>query len=81
MGVSIVTSTYAGGNDEKNIKKACGSAIILILLFNLMFLVVGTLFSKHITLLVGANGEVFQPAYDYLKVILAFGFFHLFSSG
>lgn len=81
MGGAIVTSTYAGCNDDKNVKKARGSTILLLLLFSLMFLVIGILFSKHITLLVGANGEVFQPAYDYLKVILTFGCFQLFSSG
>lgn len=81
MGGSIVMSIYAGSKDEKLIKKARGNTLTLLFAISLLIFFAGGLLSKQIAAMLGANGEVFQPAYDYLRVVLTFGCFQMFSSG
>lgn len=81
MGGSIVMSTCAGNKDEENMRKARGVTITLLFIISVIIFLTGSFFSKHITSLLGAKGDIFQPALDYLKIVLTFGCFQMFSSG
>lgn len=81
MGGSIIMSTYAGNKDKGRMEKARGITITLLGIISILIFVVGGLFSKQIAALLGAKGEVFVPAFDYLKIVLTFGCFQMFSSG
>lgn len=81
MGGSIMMSTYTGNKDEKNMQKARGITITLLGAVSILIFIVGALFSKQIAILLGAKGDVLAPAFDYLKIVLTFGCFQLFSSG
>lgn len=81
MGGAILMSAYAGNKDEKKVQKARGNTITLLSVVSLAVFITGALFSRQITALLGAKGEVSTPAFDYLKIVLTFGGFQLFSSG
>lgn len=81
MGGSIMMSTYAGNKDERNMKNARGTTITLLSVISVLIFIVGGLFSKQIAVLLGAKADVLIPAFDYLKIVLTFGCFQLFSSG
>lgn len=81
MGGSILMSTYAGNGEKENVQKARGATIITLAAVSLILFLAGGLFSKQIVDLLGAKGTVFAPAFDYLKIVLTFGCFQIFSSG
>lgn len=81
MGGSIVMSSYAGNKQEHNMCKARGNTITLLLIISFVLFIIGSLSSRQLTFLLGANGNIFAPAFDYLKIVLTFGCFQIFSSG
>lgn len=81
MGGSIVMSTHAGLQNEHEVKKARGNTIFLLSIISIVLFIIGLFASPHIVRLLGAKDDVYAQALDYMKIVLTFGCFQLFSSG
>ena len=81
LGGSILMTTYQGAGDKKRAELAKGNTITLTAIVSVVLMVAGLLFSESIVRFLGGSGETLLPAIDYLKTVLVFGCFQMFSSG
>lgn len=71
VGSTSVLSRAIGKKDQLTVDKIMGNLIALNLVFSLIIMAVGMLFTKQIITLSGANGEILDLATRYLRIIFA----------
>ena len=71
VGSTSVLSRAIGKKDQKTVDKIMGNLIALILIFSLIIMAVGMVFTKQILMLSGASGEILNLATRYLRIIFA----------
>lgn len=71
-GAAAFLSLSQGRNDTKNVHKAIGNSILLVLLISLIFVIVGFSFTDNILDIFGASETSLGLARDYFVIILAF---------
>lgn len=81
MGGSVRMSTYAGKQDVEKSKEAKGCTVSILLVMSFLLFLLGAFFSPLLLHLLGVSGEYYQPAYDYLSIVLTFSCFQMISTG
>lgn len=76
IGYSINVSQ--GNNDKGN--RFFSHAVVLGAVLSVFFIIAGLLFSRHISLFLGADRETFHMCSTYLKVLLTFSPFFIFNN-
>ncbi len=80
VGASSVISRALGANDDERALRATGNAMLLIALFSLAIMILGTWFLDPVLRLFGASDSVLPYAHDYMSVISLGSFFICFSN-
>jgi putative MATE family efflux protein len=70
VGAASVISRSLGSNDKKNALDAFATAIIINLIFNIIFIICGFIFLDKLLILFGASKNILPYARDYIKIIL-----------
>ncbi len=71
VGSASVLSRAIGKRDKKTIDRIMGNLIALNLIFSLIIMAVGMIFTRQILSLSGAQGEILHLATRYLRIIFA----------
>lgn len=71
VGSASVLSRAIGKKDQATIDKIMGNLIALNVIFSLIIMAVGMIFTKQILMLSGAKGEILELAIRYLRIIFA----------
>lgn len=71
IGSASILSRAIGKKDQSTIDKIMGNLIAMNLIFSLVIMVVGMVFTKQILMLSGARGEILELALRYLRIIFA----------
>lgn len=74
MGGATLFSQAIGAREVNRARFIFTHSIVLIALFTIVIGFTALIFQEQLTYLLGANEETFPFAYDYLKVMLLFGF-------
>lgn len=69
VGSASVLSRAIGERDKKTIDKIMGNLIMSVVILSLIITVVGIVFTKHLLLLCGADGEIMEQAVMYLRIV------------
>lgn len=72
MGGATKYSIFKGKNEYKNSDRIFSNTVYIAIILSIIFMLAGILFSEKITILLGANEEVFTMTKTYLRVILLF---------
>lgn len=72
MGGAAKYSIYKGQKEQKNADKCFSSAIYIISVLAVIFMLTGVFFSEKLTMLLGADKDVFRMTKTYLQTILLF---------
>lgn len=72
MGGATKYSIYTGQKEYKNANKVFSNTVYSMAVLSIFFFAAGIFFSEKITLLLGADAEVFADTKTYLQVILLF---------
>lgn len=70
IGSASILSRAIGKRDQYTIDKIMGNLIAMVLIFSLIIMVIGMIFTKQILMLSGASGEILELAVRYLRIIL-----------
>ncbi|MCL4385034.1 MAG: MATE family efflux transporter [Actinobacteria bacterium] len=70
VGAASVISRSLGSNDKRNALDAFATAIIINLIFNIIFIICGFIFLDKLLILFGASKNILPYARDYIKIIL-----------
>ncbi len=70
-GFSIVTAKYAGADHWDMVRKAVGNSLVLTIIFSIILTVAVDIFLPDWLLLLNTPPEVYDDAYQYIRVILA----------
>lgn len=71
VGSASILSRAIGKKEQRTIDKIMGNLIALNLVFSLIIMAVGMIFTKQILTLSGASGEILTLATRYLRIIFA----------
>ena len=71
IGSASILSRAIGKRDQYTIDKIMGNLIAMVLIFSLIIMVIGMIFTKQILMLSGASGEILELAVRYLRIIFA----------
>lgn len=71
VGSASVLSRAVGKKDQATIDKIMGNLIALNLIFGIIVIALGMIFTRQILLLSGAEGEILNNAERYLRIIFA----------
>ena len=71
MGSASILSRAIGKKDQGTIDKIMGNLIALNLIFSLIVMAIGIVFTRQILMLSGASGEILDLAVRYLRIIFA----------
>ena len=71
VGSASILSRAIGKKDQATIDKIMGNLIALNLVFSLVIMAVGMIFTKQVLMLSGADGEILMLAERYLRIIFA----------
>ena len=71
IGSASILSRAIGKRDQHTIDKIMGNLIAMVLIFSLIIMVIGMIFTKQILMLSGASGEILELAVRYLRIIFA----------
>lgn len=71
VGSASILSRAIGKKDQSTIDKIMGNLIALNLVFSLIIMLAGMVFTRQILTLSGANGEILDLAVRYLRIIFA----------
>lgn len=71
IGSASILSRAIGKRDQYTIDKIMGNLIAMVLIFSLIIMVIGMIFTKQILMLSGASGEILELAVQYLRIIFA----------
>ncbi len=71
IGSASILSRAIGKRDQHTIDKIMGNLIAMVLVFSLIIMVIGMIFTKQILMLSGASGEILELAVRYLRIIFA----------
>lgn len=71
VGSASILSRAIGKKDQETIDKIMGNLIALNVIFSLIIMAVGMIFTKQILMLSGAKGEILELAIRYLRIIFA----------
>ena len=66
-----ILSRAIGKRDQSTIDKIMGNLIAMNLIFSLIIMAIGMIFTKQILMLSGASGEILELALRYLRIIFA----------
>ncbi len=69
LGISIIISQYFGAKDKENLHKTVDTAYIVLFFSSILVTLFGLFFAKYILLLIKIPQNIFDMAYQYLKVI------------
>lgn len=69
VGSASLLSRAIGKKDKETIDKIMGNLIMLIILFSIITTIIGTIFTRNLLLLSGAEGEMLNMAERYLKIV------------
>jgi len=74
LGVGGATkfSIFKSRNDQKNANIVFTNVIYLVVLFSIIFVIIGAFWSKNLALLLGANSEIIELTDIYIKWLLFF---------
>lgn len=72
MGGAIKYSIYRGQREYKNADKCFSNTIYIMSILAVIFMLTGIFFSEKLTILLGADKDVFHMTKTYLQVILLF---------
>lgn len=71
VGSASILSRAIGKKDQSTVDKIMGNLIALNLIFSIVIMAVGMIFTKQILMLSGASGEILDIATRYLRIIFA----------
>lgn len=71
QGISILLARSFGKNDQNELKRGFGNAIILSAVFSLILLITGELFSPHVLRLLNTPEELMPFALTYLRIVIS----------
>ena len=71
IGSASILSRAIGKRDQSTIDKIMGNLIAMNLIFSLIIMAIGMIFTKQILMLSGASGEILELAIRYLRIIFA----------
>lgn len=71
VGSASILSRAIGKKDQNTVDKIMGNLIALDLLFSIVIMIVGMVFTKQILRLSGAEGEILDIATRYLRIVFA----------
>lgn len=69
IGSASVLSRAVGRNDQKTIDSIMGNVLLLTLLFSLIAMTIGLIFTPQLLTLVGAEGEMLHLGTSYLRIV------------
>ncbi|GLC80750.1 MATE family efflux transporter [Lacrimispora brassicae] len=69
MGGAINLSNYMGATEKEKADKALGNTITLLLIFSAILTIFLPLCAKPILKVLGANGQILELAYDYVRIL------------
>ncbi|WP_125151931.1 MATE family efflux transporter [Clostridium rectalis] len=69
IGSSSILSRAIGKNDKKTIDKIMGNLLALVLIFSIIIMTIGIIFTKELLFLTGAKGEILDLGVRYLRII------------
>lgn len=76
-GATAIISSYFGANDKEKVNQYASLILYITFVFALLFTIITFVFSKQILMYLKAPEEIYDNAYDYLRIV-AFDFFGLF---
>lgn len=71
VGSASVLSRAVGKKDQSTIDKIMGNLVALNLIFGIIIIAVGMIFTRQLLTLSGAEGEILNNAERYLRIIFA----------
>ena len=71
VGSASILSRAVGKKDQDTLDKIMGNLVALNLLFGIIIIVVGMIFTRPLLMLSGAEGEILNNAERYLRIIFA----------
>lgn len=80
-GGSIIYSIHSGAGDHGKAERVVGNTLILLLLVSIILMVLFFCFSKGTLFLLGAKGQIYVYALDYIRVITYGILFQIFGAG
>lgn len=82
MGANVIIANHIGQHDERGIKDAIGTAMVVAVASGLALMVVGVVLARPILTLIGTPADVLPMAVDYLGTFfLGIPFFMVFDFG
>jgi len=78
VGVNVMVSYYTGSEETEKRTKIANSSVWLTICVGIVMLILGLTFSKTVARFIGAEGEVFDLTWKYLKLIWTFYTFRIF---
>ena len=78
VGVNVLVSYYTGANKPKRRTRVINTSVWLAVAVGVVMLVLGNLLSRPVARFMGAEAEVLELAWDYLKLIWTFYTFRVF---
>jgi putative MATE family efflux protein len=70
LGAGIQVSLFLGGGKREEAEKVLGNALFLVIVFSLILMIIGLLFSGQLLLLLGVDGKLLPYANEYIRIIL-----------
>lgn len=71
VGSASILSRAIGKNDQRTIDKIMGNLIALNLIFSILIMGIGMIFTRQVLSLSGAEGDILKVASRYLRIIFA----------
>lgn len=68
-GASVLSRSLGGDNTEKA-HEVFGNQVVMTIVFALLFVVLGYVFSDGFVSLFGGHGDIHQPSLDYFRIVL-----------
>jgi putative MATE family efflux protein len=75
MGFASVLSRAIGAEDDKTLKKILGNNTILVLIFSVIYTVIGLLFAENMVGALGATGTILSYGTTYFRIVVFGSFF------
>ncbi|MCT4566465.1 MAG: MATE family efflux transporter [Maledivibacter sp.] len=75
IGSASILSRAIGKKDNETIDKIMGNLLVMVLILSVIVTLIGTIFADKLLLISGAEGEMFELAVRYLKIIFLGSFF------
>lgn len=69
VGSASLLSRAIGKNDKDTVDQIMGNLIALNLVFSILVMILGVIFTRPLLMLTGAGGEILETAVSYLRII------------